>query len=717
MKFFIKSYLLICLALLFNSCIKDESDIDIPKETVAIEGELNLNFGELTAVTLEGEAEVDENGGFSSNTNTTTSEELPILFMKGEDVMFGYYSKTGENNTISVDDMLAFFFTGHPELSTLGMGYQTLAVQLKASSYYAKLKELITTSLESDTSPLKNTSFMTLLNTTATEIIQEKRGYKLSDDKGSKKNSIVNYEINFTRDGKMTWEKEFPLFATVGLEIVNLDGTDRKQYLLESKPLVASPNAGFWWVYNLLKGEVIDNSTDSYQFPSEGRYKIFLSNGVDYTGTSDLEEKVDFENRFLMGANIISLAFPIDLIGWLSSECGQELASLFINLGKTAILAAAVDDFQLEKFVKEQHDDIYKIVKECGVPTNKITYYDKLTRFFNSFNKTQTGSELGYLIRDYVLSDISGEEERYFYNGTSYGQLNLANISGDAQTPKTEFVGESDSEHTYRALISEDKYKYEVESDFYRLLPSKMTQKKENAPVSNFPFVAEKLTGDATQITNSSTTSTNADGNLEMTFKMGTQDSQFEIKPAFEGKGLPDNEIIDLKSSRFKIGDLHEGGIIFYIDETGEHGLVCALQDQANEVEWGCDKQLINGAGGSAIGTGLQNTKDILAGCDSQEIAARYAYSGSWFLPSYRELEEMAKNQQAIEQTALANGGDSFTASFYYSSTQISSESVYLIHFGYDYSWGANPPPHYGYKTENGPKWRKVYHVRAVKSF
>lgn len=543
------SFLIVLLTVL-HSCSKEETPI-VPAETISLEGGISLNFDDLTVVTIDGEFNVDQEGDFRTNTSNTTSENLPILFMKGGDVMFGYYSKTGLDNSISVDDMLLFFFTGHPELSTLGMEHQVLLAKIEGNTKYSDLKDLLRTSLESDTPPLKNTSFMTLLNTTAAEILIEKRGYKLADNKDSKKNSIISYEINFTRDGKMTWDKEFPLFATVGLEIVNLEGTERKQYLLDSKPLLASPNAGFWYVYNLLKDKVIENSTDSYQFPSEGRYKIFLSNGVNYLGTSDLEEKVDFENRFLLGAKIISLAFPIDLIGWISSECSQELASLFINLGKTAILAAAVDDFQLEKFVKEQHDEIYKVVKKCSVPENRITYYDKITRFFNSFNKTQTGSELGYLIRDYVISDISGEEERYFYNGTSYGKLKLNNISGDAQTSKTEFIGETDSENTYKALISEDKYKYEIESDFYRLLPSKMTQKKNDSPVSNFPFIANRVSGDATQIANSSTTSTSADGSLIMTFKMGTQNSQFEIKPAFEGKGLPEIDIITLKKSSF----------------------------------------------------------------------------------------------------------------------------------------------------------------------
>ena len=41
------------------------------------------------------------------------------------------------------------------------------------------------------------------------------------------------------------------------------------------------------------------------------------------------------------------------------------------------------------------------------------------------------------------------------------------------------------------------------------------------------------------------------------------------------------------------IGDLSYGGIIFYVDETGEHGLVSATVDQGM-TSWGSPEILIN---------------------------------------------------------------------------------------------------------------------------
>ena len=35
-----------------------------------------------------------------------------------------------------------------------------------------------------------------------------------------------------------------------------------------------------------------------------------------------------------------------------------------------------------------------------------------------------------------------------------------------------------------------------------------------------------------------------------------------------------------------KIGDLAEGGIVFYVNETGEHGLVCSLNNLSTSARW-----------------------------------------------------------------------------------------------------------------------------------
>ena len=82
--------------------------------------------------------------------------------------------------------------------------------------------------------------------------------------------------------------------------------------------------------------------------------------------------------------------------------------------------------------------------------------------------------------------------------------------------------------------------------------------------------------------------------------------------------------IVTENTPQREVGDLAEGGIVFYVDETGEHGLVAALEDLTdgatdpyengfNGYEWGCFQDSVNGADGTSIGTGYQNTLDIVA--------------------------------------------------------------------------------------------------------
>ena len=65
--------------------------------------------------------------------------------------------------------------------------------------------------------------------------------------------------------------------------------------------------------------------------------------------------------------------------------------------------------------------------------------------------------------------------------------------------------------------------------------------------------------------------------------------------------------------TEYIVGMQAEGGIVFYVDETGQHGLVGALEDLEGTYEWGCYEENVVGADGTSIGTGHQNTLDIVA--------------------------------------------------------------------------------------------------------
>ena len=92
---------------------------------------------------------------------------------------------------------------------------------------------------------------------------------------------------------------------------------------------------------------------------------------------------------------------------------------------------------------------------------------------------------------------------------------------------------------------------------------------------------------------------------------------------------------------------------MFYVTDGGLHGLEAAPSD-VDGIPWGCLGTAISGADGTAIGTGWQNTQDIVAGCADSGIAAKIANDLSvngfinWFLPSLDELTEMYNQRDVV---------------------------------------------------------------------
>ncbi|MCP3908108.1 MAG: DUF1566 domain-containing protein [Oceanicoccus sp.] len=129
------------------------------------------------------------------------------------------------------------------------------------------------------------------------------------------------------------------------------------------------------------------------------------------------------------------------------------------------------------------------------------------------------------------------------------------------------------------------------------------------------------------------------------------------------------------------IGDEYAGGIIFYLDASGEHGLVAATSNQGS-APWGCYGTVIGGTS-SAVGSGQSNTTAIVNGCATSGIAARICddYSvtvggivyDDWFLPSLGELNLMYNNKNAI-------GG--FISGTYWSSTESGGSDAWGQSFG-----------------------------------
>ena len=150
-----------------------------------------------------------------------------------------------------------------------------------------------------------------------------------------------------------------------------------------------------------------------------------------------------------------------------------------------------------------------------------------------------------------------------------------------------------------------------------------------------------------------------------------------------------------------RIGSNYAGGIVFYVDSTGQHGLVCAPSDQGG-FQWGCVGADIMGTS-EAIGTGQSNTNLILSGCSDRPIAASVCDDlvlnghNDWYLSSNQELILMYQNLRTH------NVGN-FSNEWYRSSSQFNSVDDWGVHFNF------------GYVTNLG-KANGSYLVRAVRAF
>lgn len=194
---------------------------------------------------------------------------------------------------------------------------------------------------------------------------------------------------------------------------------------------------------------------------------------------------------------------------------------------------------------------------------------------------------------------------------------------------------------------------------------------------------------------------------------------EFKKMPFEETKAFYETSFENYEKNSIKIGSKYAGGIVFYIDKSGKHGLVCAEKDQG-EAMWGGEGII---GTQEKIGSGKSNTDLIVEKASwhvekiffskkyyPAQTAARICKEmvlnkyNDWFLPSRDELILLKEKLHSI-------GRGNFREDYYWSSSEIINEHMHesfsnnaiAINFGTSFSF-----LHYR---------SSAYPVRAIRKF
>ena len=160
------------------------------------------------------------------------------------------------------------------------------------------------------------------------------------------------------------------------------------------------------------------------------------------------------------------------------------------------------------------------------------------------------------------------------------------------------------------------------------------------------------------------------------------------------------------------IGDTIQGGMIFYLDASGCHGLISATTDQSTGIQWYNGSSSYTNATFDGVKAGQSNTKLIIDTQGTGSYAAKlcddliiYSNTGlfeDWYLPSKYELNLMYDNIGQGDALGLGNVGQ-FANDFYCSSTEFDDYDEWVQSF--DVGYQGNYLKDY------------YFYVRAVRAF
>ena len=243
-------------------------------------------------------------------------------------------------------------------------------------------------------------------------------------------------------------------------------------------------------------------------------------------------------------------------------------------------------------------------------------------------------------------------------------------------------------------------------------------------------ILQNSVSGDAVY-TETQTPSTNANGLISIAIGTGTSSDDFStidwsdgpyfIKTETDPAGGTDytitgtselmsvpfalyanvaDSVAGVSTNQYSVGDYAQGGVVIWVDASGQHGLISAIEESSS-LKWSAGTtsayNLRTMATGDGMYSGAMNTAIILSAQGEGEgddyaalVCAEYQKTdngityGDWYLPSKYELNIVFNNRTIIESVSIANGGSGFAAMsdmYYWSSTEASQSNAWLQNF------------------------------------
>jgi microcystin-dependent protein len=459
-------------------------------------------------------------------------------------------------------------------------------------------------------------------------------------------------------------------------------------------------------------------------------YPVFTANDADEA--NELVSKLTTKGDLLVtdGTNLIRLGVGADgyfLKASSSASVGIEWASIptinnLNDIGDVSITTAEEGDFLVYKNSASAwiNETIHFITVSDTAPTDEIRegdlWYNSLelelyTYFSNSWiqvTETQSGPQELYELID-VLIDDPEYGQTLVYNGTEWensviqSALTLENprvisLSGDV-SGSVAFDGSQDVSIATTIQLNGVALGTDTTGSYVQSLVA------------------------GTGVTLSNNSGESATPTIEIGQEVGTSASVVFAHVATDSLNVVNNVVgtgnitLSPNISSYVIGDTGPaGGKIFITpstsgNTTGKYFEVSPISGQVIR-DWATDTDpgiglgnaatTVVGADGTDIGTGQQNTADIVAqiGNVAASSAAvycdQYSYGGfsDWFLPSKDELNELYVQRNVV-------GG--ITVSYYSTSSEYSNEAFWFQSFIDGYP--------------NTPYKNNAYYIRPVRSF